>query len=65
MPPQFSAVLALHVLGHLLGAEYPEVNGIKSPVGTSFSRLIPTLKADSSGRPTVALAKRQALAGAC
>ena len=65
VPPQFSAVLALHVLGHLLGAEYPELNGIESPVGPSFSRLIPTLKADSSERPTVALVKRQALAGAC
>ncbi len=63
VPPQFSAVLALHVLGHLVGADYAEVPGIEAPVGSSFSRLIPTLKANPSEKPLVALANRRAPAG--
>lgn len=65
VPPQFSAVLALHVLGHLLGADYPETSGIEAPVGASFSRLIPSLKAESCERPVEALVRRQSLRGAC
>lgn len=65
VPPQFSAVLALHVLGHLLGADYPETSGIQAPVGASFSRLIPSLKAESSERTVEALVRRRSLAGAC
>ena len=64
VPPQFSAVLALHVLGHLVGADYPHVDGIQQPIGPSFSRLIPTLKANATDRPGAALAKRRSTAGA-
>lgn len=46
VPPRFSAVLGLHVLGSLLGAEYPATPEVSAPVGESFSRLIPSLKAD-------------------
>jgi DNA (cytosine-5)-methyltransferase 1 len=48
VPPAFSAYLAGHVLGELLrdSNEKSEAfdSGIKSPVGVSFSRLIPALK---------------------
>jgi DNA (cytosine-5)-methyltransferase 1 len=49
VPPRFSAYLAAHVLGELLtekGASEPSP-GITAPVGPSFSRLIPSLKAGS------------------
>lgn len=65
VPPQFSAVLALQVLGYLLGADYPETSGIQAPVGASFSRLIPSLKAGSSERSVEAQVRRRSLAGAC
>ncbi len=45
VPPRFSAALALHVLGGLLGATYEPGDDIRGPVGSSFSRLIPGLKA--------------------
>ena len=50
VPPRFSAYLALHVLGELLRAPRAESaidydRGIVRPVGKSFSRLIPALKA--------------------
>ncbi len=61
VPPQFGAVLALHVLGHIVGADYSEVPGIEAPIGPSFSRLIPTLKANPDVQPVVALANRQSL----
>jgi DNA (cytosine-5)-methyltransferase 1 len=55
VPPSFAAGLAAHVLGELLfpapGMGEP---GIETPVGVSFSRLIPALKAgllDLGGSP--------------
>lgn len=47
VPPAFSAFLATHLLGELLGShqEEPWDEGITAPVGPSFSRLIPALKA--------------------
>lgn len=47
VPPKFSAILGVHVLGALLGADYPKVPDLCSPVGSSFSRLIPSLKASA------------------
>lgn len=46
VPPRFSAVLGLHVLGAILGAEYPPAEEVLEPIGQSFSRLIPSLKAE-------------------
>lgn len=46
VPPRFSTVLGLHVLGCLLGAEYPTAPEVSAPIGESFSRLIPSLKAE-------------------
>lgn len=47
VPPTFGAYLALHVLGELLASEAvePAGAGIAAPVGPSFARLIPALKA--------------------
>ncbi len=57
VPPMFAASLALHVIGEMLSKEAPGAfePGIQLPVGPSFSRLIPSLKAghrsgDSLGR---------------
>lgn len=49
VPPIFAATLALNLLGNLLmpPAEGP-VSGLTGPVGKSFSRLIPGLKAGTS-----------------
>lgn len=47
VPPPFAAYLAFHVLGELLGPKIPSEShdpGVISPVGASFSRLIPGLK---------------------
>lgn len=47
VPPAFSAYLGMHVVGELLAATLPAGDfdkGIVSPVGTSFSRMIPGLK---------------------
>jgi DNA (cytosine-5)-methyltransferase 1 len=49
VPPAFSSFLAAHLLGELLGARlstHPAL-GITEPVGKSFSRMIPGLKAAS------------------
>jgi len=46
VPPRFGTVLGLHVLGALLGAEYPATADVSAPIGESFSRLIPSLKAE-------------------
>jgi len=48
VPPAFAAYLALHVAGELLAAEPTNAvfdRGISAPVGASFSRMIPALKA--------------------
>ncbi len=46
VPPAFAAYLACTVLGELLDAEPEDQEaGISTPVGVSFSRLIPALKA--------------------
>jgi DNA (cytosine-5)-methyltransferase 1 len=47
VPPVFSTALALHVLGELVGKKQAAATsaGITTPVGSSFSRLIPSLKA--------------------
>jgi len=48
VPPRFAAYIAAHVLGELLGRTGSELSfdrGITAPVGPSFSRLIPSLKA--------------------
>lgn len=47
VPPVFATYLALHVLGELLGgpAPQPAGAGVTAPVGPSFARLIPALKA--------------------
>lgn len=49
VPPRFSAYLAAHMLGELLAEEsLSDSNpGITAPVGPSFARLIPALKAGS------------------
>lgn len=53
VPPAFSTYLAGHVLGELL-ADGPQADsfdvGLQKPVGTSFSRLIPSLKAKGRTR---------------
>jgi DNA (cytosine-5)-methyltransferase 1 len=47
VPPTFAAYISIHVLGELLApaAVEPTRTGISSPVGPSFARLIPALKA--------------------
>jgi DNA (cytosine-5)-methyltransferase 1 len=46
VPPAFAAYLACAVLGELLDEEPSEQDiGVRAPVGASFSRLIPALKA--------------------
>ena len=48
VPPRFAAFLGVHVLGELLaagGKGQDAQKGIEKPVGSSFSRLIPALKA--------------------
>lgn len=48
VPPTFAANLAMHILGELLGAQLPESeadHGVERPLGYSFSRMIPALKA--------------------
>lgn len=48
VPPAFSVFLAAHLLGELLSERIPEAAfdpGITEPIGPSFSRLIPALKA--------------------
>lgn len=47
VPPAFAAFLATHVLGELLAPSLrePSHSGIDSPVGLSFARLIPAMKA--------------------
>jgi len=48
VPPTFAAHLAMHILGELLGVELPESevdHGVERPLGHSFSRMIPSLKA--------------------
>lgn len=48
VPPNFAAFLALHLLGEILGPEPAPGDvdgGLKEPVGSSFSRVIPALKA--------------------
>lgn len=48
VPPRFAVFLAAHVLGELLAPEAGEPSGpgmVTRPVGPSFSRLIPALKA--------------------
>lgn len=50
VPPAFSAYLAMHVVGELLSAPLSASEfdkGIESPVGSSFSRMIPGLKSKS------------------
>jgi DNA (cytosine-5)-methyltransferase 1 len=49
VPPRFSAALAAHLLGEILAeTESPDASpGITDPVGPSFARLIPALKAGS------------------
>lgn len=47
VPPAFSAFLAMHIVGELIGQPLsPEKfdKGIVAPVGASFSRMIPSLK---------------------
>lgn len=61
VPPRFAACLALHILGELLsGSTEDDLNcdGIKSPVGKSFSRLIPSLKAADTRNLTAMLNAR-------
>jgi DNA (cytosine-5)-methyltransferase 1 len=51
VPPAFSAYLAMHVVGELLATPLPASSfdkGIVSPVGSSFSRMIPGLKSKKS-----------------
>lgn len=48
VPPAFSAYLAMHIVGELLADPISPENfnkGLVAPVGTSFSRMIPGLKA--------------------
>jgi len=48
VPPTFAAHLAMHILGELLDASLPEAEadqGVTHPLGHSFSRMIPSLKA--------------------
>lgn len=47
VPPAFSAYLAMHIVGELIGAPIQASafdKGIVAPVGASFSRMIPSLK---------------------
>jgi DNA (cytosine-5)-methyltransferase 1 len=49
VPPTFAAYLGMHILGQLASDRRRDLTagrGIESPVGASFSRLIPSLKAD-------------------
>jgi DNA (cytosine-5)-methyltransferase 1 len=51
VPPTFSAYLAASVMGELLGAPLSAEDfdpGIEKPIGKSFSRVIPSLKAANS-----------------
>lgn len=53
VPSRFAAAVALHLMGELLGPEPPVGafgRGLLQPVGTSFSRMIPGIKATSVGR---------------
>ena len=47
VPPVFASYLATHVLGEFLGPHLKTLTspGIVAPVGPSFSRVIPALKA--------------------
>jgi DNA (cytosine-5)-methyltransferase 1 len=46
VPPAFSASLAIHILSQLLSTNRVQTDeGITAPVGLSFSRLIPAIKA--------------------
>lgn len=48
VPPPFAAYLATHILGELLApapVNQPTDTGVTEPIGESFSRLIPSLKA--------------------
>ena len=48
VPPAFASYLACYLLGELLTSEAMDratVQGILEPVGVSFSRIIPALKA--------------------
>ncbi|HSH60409.1 MAG TPA: DNA cytosine methyltransferase [Acidimicrobiales bacterium] len=48
VPPPFAAYLAMHILGELASADAEQPllgRGIERPLGDSFSRLIPALKA--------------------
>ena len=48
VPPIFSSYLAAYLLGEILGSPEPDVTmepGISKPIGLSFSRMIPGLKA--------------------
>lgn len=48
VPPAFAAFLAMHIVGELLDVELPKSasdQGVEHPLGHSFSRLIPSLKA--------------------
>jgi DNA (cytosine-5)-methyltransferase 1 len=48
VPPRFAAALALHLLGEIFGPELPDRafdKGIVKPLGSSFARMIPALKA--------------------
>jgi len=46
VPPTFSTYLALHLLGELLSPEaHHQTDGIVAPIGASFARLIPAIKA--------------------
>jgi len=59
VPPTFSAYLALHLLGEMLATAMPGQlfdRGIMEPVGPSFSRLIPSLKARAKLNPNHAFA---------
>ncbi|MEK6251652.1 MAG: DNA cytosine methyltransferase [Actinomycetota bacterium] len=50
VPPVFAAQLAAYVLGEVLAVEEPTdvlPEGLREPVGVSFSRLIPALKSGS------------------
>ncbi|WP_085545924.1 DNA cytosine methyltransferase [Burkholderia pseudomallei] len=58
VPPAFSAFLALHVVGELLAQPLPPADfdkGIVAPIGASFSRMIPSLKSKSRGKPINAI----------
>lgn len=53
VPARFAAAIALHLVGELLGPRIPVGEfqlGLTKPVGASFSRMIPGIKAASAGR---------------